>query len=63
MEMDPATGVVLHKTLFGGANDDKASGAGTDGVDLYVVGESQSFAEGGNAVGQNDVMLLRYSVP
>lgn len=62
LEIDPATGATLSTTLFGGALDDKANGAATDGTDLYVVGESKSFASAeGNTVGQNDVMLLRYS--
>jgi cysteine-rich repeat protein len=61
LEIDPATGATLSTTLFGGALDDKARGAATDGTDLYVVGESRSFASAeGNAVGQNDVTLLRY---
>src|SRR5207245_9925455 len=62
LEIDPTTGNVLSKTLFGGAQDDKANGVATDGTDLYVVGESRSFANGGNSVGQNDVMLLRYTL-
>ena len=62
MEIDPATGDVLSSTLFGGEQDDAATGAATDGVDLYVVGESRSFAEGGNAVGENDLVLLRYTL-
>jgi hypothetical protein len=62
LEIDPATGSTVSTTLYGGAQDDFANGAATDGTDLYVVGESRSFASGeGNAVGQNDGMLLRYS--
>jgi hypothetical protein len=63
LEIDPATGATLSTTLFGGALDDKANGAATDGTDLYVVGESRSFAsDQGNTVGENDVMLLRYNI-
>jgi len=63
MEIDPSTGNTLSTTLFGGAQNDMANGAATDGTDLYVVGESMSFASSsGNTVGQNDVMLLRYSI-
>ncbi len=63
LEIDTVTGGALSTTLYGGALDDIASGAATDGVDLYVVGESRSFASAaGNAVGQDDVMLLRYSL-
>lgn len=61
LEIDAVTGVVLDKALFGGAQNDVAQGAATDGTDLYVVGESRSFAQGGNTVGQNDVMLLRFN--
>jgi hypothetical protein len=63
MEIDPGTGSSSTPILFGGAQDDFANGAAASGADLYVVGESRSFASGeGNTVGQNDVMLLRYSV-
>jgi len=63
LEIDPATGTTLSTTLFGGALADMATGAATDGTDLYVVGESRSFAsDDGNAVGQNDVMLLQYTL-
>ncbi|HLF40272.1 MAG TPA: hypothetical protein VI854_02240, partial [Acidimicrobiia bacterium] len=58
LEIDPDTGTTLSTTLFGGAQDDRASGVATDGTDLYVVGESRSFASAaGNVVGGNDVML------
>lgn len=59
LEVDPANGNVLATARFGGAQDDMANGIATDGTFLYVVGESKSFAQGGNAVGQNDVLLLR----
>lgn len=62
LEVDPANGDILSTTLFGGEQDDKANGVATDGTDLYVVGESRSFAEGGNTVGQNDLMILRYTL-
>lgn len=39
-----------------------ANGVATDGVALYVVGESRSFTEGLNAAGQSDVILLCYIV-
>lgn len=61
LEIDPATGATLSTTLFGGAQDDMANAAATDGTDLYVVGESRSFGQAGNAVGQSDLMLLRYT--
>jgi N-acetylneuraminic acid mutarotase len=62
LEIDPATGDTLSETLYGGPQDDVANGVATDGTDLYVVGESRSFAQGGNAVGQNDIVLLRYTI-
>jgi len=58
LELDPATGATLTTTYLGGALDDLANGVTTDGVDLYVVGESRSFASAdGNLVGQNDLVL------
>lgn len=60
LQIDPATGNVRTITLFGGAQDDQANGVVASGSDLYVVGESKSFAQGGNAAGQSDAMLLRY---
>jgi hypothetical protein len=63
LEIDPASGSLLSTTLFGGALDDVANGVASDGADLYVVGESRSFASAaGNVVGQNEVVLLRYAI-
>ena len=63
LEIDPATGATLSSTLFGGALDDFANGVGTDGAALFVVGESRSYAsDEGNAVGDNDGFLLRYTL-
>lgn len=63
LEIDPATGATISTTLFGGAQDDQAWGVATDGTDLYVVGSSRSFASSsGNAVGESDLMLLRYTL-
>ena len=60
-EFDPTTGAVTWSDSFGGPRDDKAFGITTDGSDLYVVGESRSFASpAGNAVGEADVMMLHY---
>lgn len=60
-EIDPTTGALLSKTLFGGANDDRGWGLTTDGANLFVAGESRSFALGGNGAGQNDGLLLKYT--
>src|SRR5207249_6448134 len=57
LEIDPNSGALVSRTLFGGAQDDKANGAATDGTDLYIVGESRSF----NAGGQNQVKIGRAS--
>src|SRR5437867_1261 len=63
LEIDPATGATLSTSLYGGVMDDFANGVATDGTDLYVIGESRSFATPeGNLVGQNDGILLRYSL-
>jgi hypothetical protein len=63
LEIDPGTGATLSTTYYGGTLDDFARGAATDGTDLYVAGESRSFASAeGNIVGQNDMVLLRYSI-
>ncbi|HSB68895.1 MAG TPA: LamG-like jellyroll fold domain-containing protein, partial [Candidatus Methylomirabilis sp.] len=64
LELSPTSGDTVVMTLHGGVQDDLASGAATDGVDLYVVGESKSYASAeGNTVGQNDVVILRYALP
>jgi hypothetical protein len=58
VEIDPATGATLTTTYLGGAMDDMANGVATDGTNLYVVGESRSFASvDGNVVGENDLVL------
>ena len=62
LEINPANGATLSTSLYGGELDDFANGAATDGTDLYVVGESRSFTLEGNLVGQNDGILLRYSL-
>ncbi|HXU35479.1 MAG TPA: LamG-like jellyroll fold domain-containing protein, partial [Blastocatellia bacterium] len=61
LEIDPANGDTLGTTYFGGAQDDLANGASSDGTYLYVAGESRSFASAaGNVIGQNDSMLLQF---
>jgi hypothetical protein len=61
VEIDPGTGSILSTTTYGGAQDDLAYGIAVDGSDLYVAGSSRSFASAeGNALGQSDVLLLRY---
>lgn len=63
VEIDPTTGAILSSVTYGGPQDDVANGIATDGSDLFVVGSSRSFASAdGNAVGQSDLMILRYLV-
>src|SRR5437773_7926723 len=63
LEIDPSTGATLSTSLYGGVMDEFANGVATDGTDLYVVGESRSFTTPeGNLEGQNDGILLRYSL-
>lgn len=57
LEIDTNTGTVVGQTLYGGSQDDFANSVAFDGSDLYVVGETRSFGEGGN-----ELMLLRYSL-
>ena len=61
LEIDPDTGDTLSTTLYGGAQDDLANAIVAVGNDLYVAGESRSFAEAGNTVGANDALILHYS--
>ncbi|HEY3281341.1 MAG TPA: dockerin type I repeat-containing protein [Armatimonadota bacterium] len=62
LELDAASGTVLSSTYFGGAQNDAAQKVAVSGSSLYVVGESRSFATGANAVGENDAMVLHYSL-
>jgi hypothetical protein len=59
--VDPTNGAVVSTNYFGGARDDIARDVQVAETDIYVVGESSSFDYAGNAVGQNDLMLLRYA--
>lgn len=62
LEIDLDSGATLSTTGFGGAQDDFANGLATDGTDLFVAAESRSFASAaGNVVGDNDLVLLRYT--
>lgn len=62
LEVDPTDGSVLLAKYYGGAEDDIAHALQVARTDLYIVGESRSFTNTGNVVGQSDVMLLRYRV-
>jgi hypothetical protein len=53
IELDPNNGNLLSSQTFGGTQDDIANAITADGTHLYVTGESRSFAQGGNASGQN----------
>jgi len=62
LEMDPADGSVLSSRYYGGKDDDVAWAVQRIGSHVYVVGESKSFAEGGNLIGQSDLLLLQYAI-
>jgi VCBS repeat-containing protein len=62
MEINTNTGAVLSRTLYGGAGGDMANGVTTDGVNLYMVGETASFTVGGNLSGQNDGFVVKYQL-
>ena len=56
LEINPNTGDLLSSTLYGGSLDDSANGIATDGVSLFVAGETRSFGA------LNRAVLLQYSV-
>ena len=58
LQIDPANGDLLSTTLYGGAGNDAARGAATDGTRLYVVGDTRSAGAGGS-----DLLLLEMTVP
>lgn len=60
--LDPLTGGVTSSTFYGGAYNDRARGCVLAGSELYVSGSSKSFSYGGNIIGQDDMMLLRYAL-
>jgi hypothetical protein len=62
LEINPATGAEISRQVYGGGQADRVWGMAAEGNFLYVVGESRSFAQGGNSVGQNDVLLLQYDI-
>jgi hypothetical protein len=58
--VDAETGAVRRAVRWGGAQDDFARAVAVSGPQVFVVGESRSFAVGGNTVGQNDMVVMRY---
>ncbi len=58
-EIDPADGSLISGDAFGGVYHDAANRIAAFGPDLYVIGESRSFDEGGNSLGENDAVLLQ----
>lgn len=62
LEMNPADGSVRSSRYYGGKDDDVAWAVQRIGSHVYVVGESKSFAEGGNLLGQSDLLLLQYAI-
>lgn len=61
-ELDTAHGLILGTQFFAGTQDDMGNGVAIRDDELYVVGSSRSFATGGNAPGESDVMLLQYAL-
>ena len=60
-EISPDDGSILTSAVFGGDRVDRANGVATDGQDLYIVGETRSYASAeGNQIGQNEIMLIHY---
>ena len=63
LEIDPGNCQTLSTTLYGDVQDETAVAAATDGADLYVASELRSSSSvEGNSVGQNDFMLLLYTI-
>lgn len=62
-EIDPATGAALSSTVYGAASgrDEAFQTLAAAGTDLYIAGESRSSTAGGNVLGSNDAVLLRYA--
>jgi hypothetical protein len=62
-EIDPATGAALSTTVYGAASsqDEGFQAVAASGSDLYVAGESRNSTAGGNTLGSNDAVLLRYA--
>jgi streptogramin lyase len=61
LEIAASTGKVVSSKYYGGAQDDVARGIVANGNDIYVVGDSKSFATyEGNTVGESEIMLLHY---
>lgn len=63
LEIDPATGAALSTTVYGAASgrDEAFQAVAAAGSGLYVAGESRSSTAGGNTLGSNDAVLLRYA--
>jgi hypothetical protein len=62
LEVNPATGTVLSRSYYGGKESDIGWGVARIGSSVYVIGETRSFAEGGNLIGQADALLLQYAI-
>lgn len=63
LEVDPATGgerQMIGGSFYRGDRDNIVWGIQRVGSNVYAVGETKSFAGGGNQWGENEVMLLRY---
>ena len=63
LQADASNGTIHSTAYFGGSLNDVGNGVVIDGANVYVVGDSQSYATtGGNTVGEYDLLVLRYVV-
>lgn len=62
LEVAPADGAVLSRTLYGGSSEDEAIGVACDGEDVYVTGMTQSFPKRVEHSGLAFPLVLRYRV-
>jgi len=63
VELNPSDGSLLNSSSFGGSRDETIYRMTADATDLWLAGYSDSFATPeGNQAGQNDMLLLHYSL-
>lgn len=63
LAIDSDSGDVKSSDYYGGANDEFGRAMTLSGSDIYIVGDSKSFAVNGNSIDEFEVMLLRYNLP
>lgn len=63
LELNPNDGNIIFQELHGGTLDDSFTGIATSDNNLWIGGWSHSFdTPEGNSVGENDMMLVHYSL-